>query len=154
MTQTPGVWQRVLARAALGLWQQRQTLLVGGVLVGAMLAYLTLMPSLSLGNAATQSNANDCADTVMAAVVGVGTPAIQQQAYQCMDPAIQQRVSQQEFSSQFQASQIADVTKVSRLGSYGTQTGAELVYYAVDAGQQSVGFVVYLSPTGKVTKID
>jgi hypothetical protein len=159
MTQTSSVWQRVLARAAVGLWQAKQTLLVGGVIVGAMVGYLLVVsPNFALGIPTTQGRAanSDCADTVMAAVLGLGTPTAQQQAYNCMDTAFQQRVSPQEFSNQFASQRPpgASISKVSRLGTYDAQSGAELVYYAVDAGQQSVGFVVYLNPDGKVTMID
>jgi hypothetical protein len=161
MTQTSSVWQRVLARAAVGLWRAKQTLLVGGVLVGAMVGYfLVFTPGLTaIGNPlapAGQSRGTDCADTVMAAVLGLGTPTAQQQAYNCMDTAFQQRVSLQDFSTQFASQRPpgASISKVSRLGTYDAQSGAELVYYAVDAGQQSVGFVVYLNPDGKVTLID
>jgi hypothetical protein len=156
MTQTRSVWQRVLARAAIGLWQQKQTLVVGTAIVAGMAGYLLFAaPNFALDSAASAGQrSSDCADTVMAAVLGVGTPTVQQQAYNCMDPSFQQRVTQQDFANQFGAQTPAAISKVSRLGTYDAQSGAELVYYAVDAGQQSVGFVVYLNPDGKVTMID
>jgi hypothetical protein len=163
MTQTSsGVWQRVLARAANGLWQQKPTLVVGTAIVAAMVAYfvvftpgLTAIGSLGQPTAQGQAGNPDCADTVMAAVLGLGAPTVQQHAYNCMDTAFQQRVTLQDFSSQFASQRPpTQVSKVSRLGTYDAQSGAELVYYAVDAGQQSVGFVVYLNPDGKVTMID
>jgi hypothetical protein len=39
------------------------------------------------------------------------------------------------------------------VGKHETGAGAGLVYYAVDAGDQSVGFVVTVGPDGKVTMI-
>ena len=70
-----------------------------------------------------------------------------------MDPALQQKVFQQGFESQYRTLASAAADKVSRVATHDGEAGAELVYYAVDAGDQSVPFVVHLSPDGKVTNI-
>jgi len=47
------------------------------------------------------------------------------------------------------------VSTVSRVGDYRSQTtGGEMVYYAVDANGQSVGYIVYLGQTGNVLRIE
>jgi hypothetical protein len=143
---------RVVNRAVLGIWGQKRSLVVAGGMVAAMVGYLSFATP-NASSTQTAAAAPDCADAVMAAVVGRGTPAVQHQAYQCMDPAMQQRVFQQGFASQFRTIAQTAVDKVSRVGKHETQAGAELVYYAVDAGEQSVGFVVTLGPDGKVTMI-
>jgi hypothetical protein len=88
----------------------------------------------------------------MAAIAGT-SPALVQRAYQCMTPAFQQQVTEQAFAQQVQALHTANITRVNRVGSYSTPTGGTLVYYAVDAGGQSVGYTVYLGPDGKVVQI-
>jgi hypothetical protein len=157
MTNTSSVPRRVLNRALVGIWHQKRSLVFGGGVVAALVGYLTFGAPTLANNASTASAAAaatpDCADAVMAAMVGHGTPTVQQQAYQCMDPALQQQVFQQGFASQYRTLASAAVNKVSRVGTHDSEAGAELVYYAVDAGEQSVGFVVHLSPDGKVTMI-
>jgi hypothetical protein len=146
--------QRILTRAGLGLWHQRGTLVVGGVVVAALGAYALLMaPSLSsAGPAAAGGSSRDCADTVMAAMAGAG---VHQQAYQCMDATYQQRVSEQQFSTQLQTtSRDQSITHVARVGTYEAPTGPTLVYYAVDTANASLGFIVYLGPNGKVLTIE
>jgi hypothetical protein len=89
----------------------------------------------------------------MVAVVGRGAAPPQQQAYQCMDPELQQRVFQEGLGNQYRTLASTAVSKVSRVGTHDGESGTKLVYYAVDAGEQSVGFVVQLSSDGKVTAI-
>ena len=146
--------QRVATRAALGLWGQKQTLAVGVAVVAALSAYLLFYAPPEQTEAG--ANSRDCADTVMAALAGSGTTVgVQQQAYACMDSTFQQRVSQQQFATQLQASTSGrTITRVARVGSYDAPSGTELVYYAVDAGNQSVGFVIYLGNNGKGLSIE
>jgi hypothetical protein len=149
-------WQRIAVRASQLLWRQKGTVLFGAIVLGALGAYaLFVQPAPGADLAASNGDGNDCADTVMAAVAG--TPGVQQQAYQCMDATFQQRVSQQQFSTQLQSSGSGrgPVTKIERVASYDAPTGATLVYYAVDmSAQQSLGFVVYLGANGKVLNIE
>jgi hypothetical protein len=155
MTHSSSVPRRVLNRALIGIWGQKRSLLLAGGVIAAMVGYLSLVaPSASISSAQSAPATPDCADAVMAAMVGRGTPAVQHQAYECMDPELQQRVFQQGFASQFRTIAETAVSKVSRVGTHDTEAGAEqLVYYAVDAGDRSVGFVVHLGQDGKVTTI-
>jgi hypothetical protein len=71
-----------------------------------------------------------------------------------MDPSFQQRVSEQVFVQQMQAQSLPNVQKLARVGDYRTPAGGTMVYYAVDASGQSIGYIVYLSPDGKVLRIE
>jgi hypothetical protein len=71
-----------------------------------------------------------------------------------MDPSFQQRVPEQVFAQQLQAQALPNVSSVSRVGDYHTQSGGSMVYYAVDTNGQSVGFIVYVGQDGKVLRIE
>jgi hypothetical protein len=154
MTHTSSVPRRVWNRALIGIWGQKRSLLLAGGVVAAMLGYLSFAPSASISSAQSTPATPDCADAVMAAMVGRGAPAVQHQAFECMDPELQQRVFHQGFASQFRTIAETAVSNVSRVGTHDSEAGLEqLVYYAVDAGDRSVGFVVHLGQDGKVTTI-
>jgi hypothetical protein len=151
------VWQRIAVRAGSALWRVRGSMLLGAIVLSAIGAYmLYFQPAQSsAGWAMNSSTDQDCADTVMAALAG--SPGVQQQAYQCMDSSFQQRVTQQQFSTQLQTtgSGRGPITRVERVANYDAPGGATLVYYAVDtSSQQSLGFVVYLGTDGKVLTIE
>jgi hypothetical protein len=153
-------WLRVLARIGVALWRQKRTLLAGAGILAALGGYvltspagLTGAPAADRGSVAAALENGDCADRTMAAVVN-RTPDTLQQAYQCMDVAFQQRVSEQQFASQLQTASAPNVTKVARVGSYQSPNGAALVYYALDTSSQSVGYIVYLNSQGLVEKVE
>src|SRR6185437_5769230 len=102
---------------------------------------------------ATSTGNSDCADTAMAAITDKSA-AVAQQAYQCMDASFQQRVSEQAFTQQMQTSSMPSVDKLARVGDYHSPAGGTMVYYALDGGGQSVGYIVYLGQNGKVLKIE
>lgn len=101
----------------------------------------------------TPNASSDCADTAMAAITDKSA-AVAQQAYQCMDASFQQRVSEQAFTQQMQTSTMPNVDKLARVGDYHSPAGGTMVYYALDGGGQSVGYIVYLGQNGKVLKIE
>jgi hypothetical protein len=71
-----------------------------------------------------------------------------------MDTSFQQRVPEDTFVQQIQSQALPNVNKVARVGDYPTQSGGSMVYYAVDANGQSVGYIVYLGQDGKVLRIE
>ena len=158
MTNSSSVPLRVVNRALVGISRQKRSLVLGCGVVAAMVAYLTFgVPTLASNTSTPAAAAPDCADAVMAAVIGHGTTAVQQQAYQCMDTSFQQRVSAQQFATQLQASGSSrgPITKVARVGTYDSPAGSTIVYYAVDtSSEQSLGFIVYLGQNGKVLTIE
>jgi hypothetical protein len=170
--------KRILVRGGHALWAQKGFLVLGVAVIAALFAYLEIYTPTQVGaGASAQSAQGDCADTVMAALASNGGAngsngssadtgsggstivargsGVQQQAYQCMDPTFQQQVSEQQFASRLQASTAGrSITHVARVGSYDAPSGTQLVYYAVDAGNQSVGFIIYIGGNGKVLNIE
>jgi hypothetical protein len=156
--------RRVAARAAAGVWQHR-----GGVLLSAVLAVVLggyigttwtgTLPALALGSgplargSTSVAASGDCADTAIAAIADKSTAAAQR-AYQCMDSTFQQRVTEQAFVQQMQSQNMPNVNKLARIGDYHTPAGGTMVYYALDGGNQSVGYIVYLGQNGKVLRIE
>ncbi len=158
---TSYVLRRVASRAALGVWRHR-----GGVLLSVLLSVVAggyaamtwngavpLLPAngLAAGTPAVGAN-TDCADTAMAAIADK-SPAAAQRAYQCMDTTFQQRVTEQAFVQQMQSQNMPNSNKLARVGDYQTPAGT-MVYYALDRGTQSVGYIVYLGQDGKVFRIE
>lgn len=138
----------------MGLWHKRGTVLFALAAVAVLTGYLALGPtSMGIGVAAAGYANSDCADTAMAAIAN-RSPGAAQQAYQCMDPSFQQRVPETAFVQQVQAQAVQNVNSVARVGNYTSPTGGSIVYYAVNANGQSVGYMVYLGQDGKVLRIE
>jgi hypothetical protein len=157
-TSPPLVLVRVIARTGVGLWRHKGTVLLGLGAAAAAGAFTLLSPASPLAGspAGRAAPAADCADAAMAAVAD-DSPTTVQRAYDCMDPTYQQRVSEQQFASQFSARSqngAMPVDKLARVADYHVQDGGQMVYYALSSGNQSVGYIVYLDPDGKVTKVE
>ena len=153
---TSALLRRIAARAGLGLWNNRGTVVVAAVVSLALGGYLVFagatIPALA-GSSAASSASTDCADTAIAAIAN-RTPAAAQRAYQCMDASFQQRVPEQTFVQQIQSQSVANANSVERVGDYRTPAGGQMVYYAVNANGQSAGYIVYLGQNGKVLRIE
>jgi hypothetical protein len=150
--------RRIVARAGVGLWRHRGGVLAAAVVSAGLGGYVTLSSSGALpgsfGEASVSANAgSDCADTAMAAITD-RSPSVAQRAYQCMDTSFQQRVTEQVFTQQMQTARLPNVDKLARVGDYHSPAGGTMVYYALDGGGQSVGYIVYLGQNGKVVKIE
>jgi hypothetical protein len=152
----PHVLRRIAVRAGVGLWRHRGGVLLAAVVSAALGGYITMTWSGALPasfGAGSVNAASDCADTAMAAITDK-SPSIAQQAYQCMDTTFQQRVTEQAFAQQMQTARLPSVDKLARVGDYRSPAGGTMVYYALDGGGQSVGYIVYLGQNGKVLKIE
>ncbi len=151
----PYVLSRVAARAGLGLWRHRVSVLIGAIVIVGLGTYVAT--SFSGGSAMplaiSGASGGDCADTAMAAIADKSSDAASR-AYQCMDASFQQRVPEQQFVRQMQQQALPSVDKLQRVGDYHTAAGGTMVYYAVDGGEQSVGYIVYLGQDGKVLRIE
>jgi hypothetical protein len=148
--------RRVVARAGVGVWRHKGGVLVSAVVGVGLAAYVTLSGTGGLPAALVSAPAparSDCADTAMAAVADK-SPTAAQRAYQCMDAAFQQRVTEAQFIQQMQTQRMPSVDKLARVGDYHTPAGGTMVYYALDGGGQSIGYIVYLGQDGKVLKIE
>jgi hypothetical protein len=162
---TPYLLRRVAARAGIGVWRHRGGMLLAVVACAAVGGYLVLgsnvdglLPSASAsgtagGSGGTVVASGDCADAAIAAIASKA-PTAAPRAYQCMDSAFQQRVPEQTFVQQMQAQSLTNVSMVNRVGDYHSPAGGSMVYYAVDANGQSLGYIVYLGQNGKVLKIE
>jgi hypothetical protein len=142
--------QRIAGRTAAAVWRQKQAIVGGVVILAALGGYWALRP---VQEAASQTTGGDCADTTMAALATKSSQDLQQ-AYQCMDQSYRQRVSEQQFSTQVKSAASGPIAKVERVGTHPEPNGSELVYFALDSGDQSTGYIVYLGPNGKVQKIE
>jgi hypothetical protein len=161
-TQSGGSYmlRRVATRAGVGVWRHKGGVLVAALVAVALVGYVAYsgagalgLPVALGGTTAGIGPGNDCADTAMAAVADK-SPTAAQRAYQCMDPTFQQRVPETEFVRQMQAQKMPSIDKLARIGDYHTAAGGTMVYYAIDGGGQSVGYIVYLGQDGKVLKIE
>jgi hypothetical protein len=152
----PFVLSRVAARAGLGVWQHRGSVLLAAIVAVGLGTYVATNWSATTPTslaAVTGRATTDCADTAMAAIADK-SPGVAARAYQCMDTTFQQRVSEADFVGQMQSQALPNVQKLSRVGDYHTAAGGTMVYYAVDGGAQSVGYIVYLGQNGKVLHIE
>jgi hypothetical protein len=150
---------RIAARAGIGVWRQRGGVLLALAATAALGGYLAFSEpgqsslAMGLGLGTSTSASTDCADAAMAAIANK-SPSAAQGAYQCMDPSFQQRVSEQVFVQQMRAQAVPNVNSVARVGDYHSPQGGSMVYFAVDANGQSIGYIVYLGQDGKVLKIE
>jgi hypothetical protein len=157
---TPQLLRRISVRAGVGMWRHRGGVLLAAFVSAALVGYLTmtwsgtLPTSLAAPPPSPSPSANtDCADTAMAAIADK-SPSVAQRAYQCMDATFQQRVTEQAFTQQMQTARVPTVDKLARVSDYKTASGGTMVYYALDGGGQSVGYIVYLGQNGKVLRIE
>src|SRR5690349_20602807 len=107
--------RRVAARAGVGVLRHRGGVLLATVVSVALGAYAAMSWSgeapLSLSQAGSVAASTDCADTAMSAIADK-SPAAAQRAYQCMAPAVQQRMTEQAFVQQLQSQSVPTVSKL------------------------------------------
>ena len=139
------------------MWRHRIGVLLAAIVCAGLGAYVVTSgvgaSPLPFGPGSSTAASADCADTAMAAIADK-SPQAAQRAYQCMDPTFQQRVSEQVFVQQMQTQALPNVQSMERVGEYNAPAGGTMVYYAVDASGQSVGYIVYLGQDGKVLRIE
>ncbi len=150
----PNLFRRIAVRTGVGVWRHRGGLLLAAFVSAGLVGYVTMTSSGALPTfaAAGPSASGDCADTAMAAIADK-SPSVARRAYQCMDVTFQQRVTEQAFTQQMQTARVASVDKLARVSDYKTPTGGTMVYYALEGGGQSIGYIVYLGHNGRVLRI-
>jgi hypothetical protein len=147
----PYLLGRIGLRFGIGLWRHRLGLIVAGLLVLAFGAYEFTFA----GPNPSASSSGDCADTAMAALTHV-TDASARAAYDCLG-APMRTTSEDEFvtSLQQRAAGSTDNGQASRVADRHTPDGGKIVFFTVSAGDMpSVGYIVYLDPSGKVVKVE
>lgn len=145
----PIVAARVGARLGVALWHHRLALLVSGLLVGVLATVQLTMA----GPSSTSDVAGDCADTTMAALTHV-TDEGAHAAYACLDPAMRQGQGEDAFVRGLKARGDPPASQVTRVAERRSPNGGRVVFYSVDTRGDSVGYIVYLGPSGKVERID
>jgi hypothetical protein len=148
---SPGVVAaRVGARLGYGLWRHRIALLGGAVLVGALATFQISAAGPDRG----PDSGSDCADTTMAALTR-GTDDAARAAYACLDPSLRSGQGEDAFVRAVQQRSSAGAkTHATRVADHPSADGGRMVFYTVDAGHESVGYIVYLTSRGKVARID
>ena len=150
---SPGVVAaRVAARLGYGLWRHRIALLGSAILVGAL---ATFEISAAGPGVTDNGSGGDCADTTMTALTR-GTDDAARAAYACLDPSLRSGQGEDAFVRAVQQrSSAGRQTHATRVADHPTADGGLVVFYTVDIGRESVGYIVYLDGrTGKVTRID
>jgi hypothetical protein len=141
----PFVLGRVAIRAGVALWRQRIALIVAGLVVIAFGAYSMTFAGPSVAN-------GDCADTAMQALTHVND-ASARAAYACLGPTMR-TTSEDQFVATMQQRAISS-GQASRIADRHTSDGGKIVFFTVSAGNlPSVGYIVYLDPEGKISKVE
>ena len=148
------VTQRILARTGRGLWRQRLWALAIPVLILSIGGYTLLNTDPRIEVAGVRSGSGDCADTMMTFVVA-RSAAVARAAYHCLDPEMAGQMTEEQWVARSGMPTNAVSGPVTRVAEHPTVDGGKIVYYAMDAPRQgSVGYMVYLGPTGLIVKIE
>jgi hypothetical protein len=139
---------RVAARLGHALWRHRLGLLVSGLLVGALATF-----QIGAAGPSVPGTDNDCADTTMTALTRATDDAARA-AYACLEPEMRQGQGEDAFVRALQRRGPPPNTQVTRVGDHRTANGGRVVFYTVDIGRDSVGYIIYLNGAGKVERID
>ena len=146
---SPGVVAaRVAARLGSALWRHRIALLGSAILVGALASF-----EISAAGPGVADTGSDCADTTMAALTR-GTDDAARAAYACLDPSLRSGQGEEAFVRSVQQRSSSRGAHATRVADHATADGGRVVFYTVDVGRESVGYIVYLTRAGKVQRID
>jgi hypothetical protein len=136
---------RIAVRSGVALWRRRFTFIGAGVIVAAFGVYQLSFARPSVTN-------GDCADTAMAAVTHVDESTARA-AYACLGPDMRTGSEDQFVASMRQRSTPGG--EFARVADKRTNDGGRIVFYTVQSGQRAVvGYIVYLDPAGRVTRVE
>jgi hypothetical protein len=137
---------RIAVRTGVALWRHRFGLLIAGLVVTAFSAYELVFAGPSVTN-------GDCADTAMVALTHV-SDASARAAYACLGPGMRTS-SEDQFVSSMEQRSAGDSGQANRVADQHTPDGGKIVFFTVSAGDMpSVGYIIYLDPNGKVSKVE
>jgi hypothetical protein len=139
---------RIVARLGYAMWRHRVALLGGAILIGALATF-----QVGVAGPNTRAGGNDCADTTMAALTRATDDAARA-AYACFDPALRSGEGEEAFVQNMRRRSGPRPDQVTRVADHRTANGGRVVFYTVDVGHESVGYIIYLSAAGKVERID
>jgi hypothetical protein len=139
---------RIVARLGYALWRHRVALLGSAILIGALATF-----QIGAAGPTTPAGGSDCADTTMAALTRA-TDEAARAAYACFDPAFRSGEGEEAFVQNMRRRSGPKPDQVTRVADHRTANGGRVVFYMVDVGHESVGYIIYLGPAGKVQRID
>jgi uncharacterized protein (UPF0548 family) len=132
-----------------GLWRHRIALVGSAILVGALATF-----QISAAGPGVADSGSDCADTTMSALTR-GTEEAARAAYACLDPSLRSGQGEDAFVRAVQQrSSAGGKTHATRVADHASADGGRMVFYTVDGGHESVGYIVYLTSAGRVARID
>jgi hypothetical protein len=137
---------RIGMRSGAAIWRHRVALLLASVVVLVFGAY-------ELGFAGPSVTNGDCADTAMAAVTHVDDSAARA-AYACLGAGMR-NTNEDQFIAGMRDRAVPS-GQFDRVAEKRTIDGGRIVFYTVDAGKggTAVGYIVYLDPEGKITRVE
>jgi hypothetical protein len=141
------VLAHIATRTGVAVWRHRMTWLLCLVIIAGLGVY-----EVGFAGPTTPGANNDCADTAMAAVAKIDDEAARA-AYRCLGEEMK-RSGEQQFVQTLHDRGDLPTGKVSRVADHRTQDGGHIVFFTVEAGGQSVGYIVYLNQSGLVEKIE
>jgi len=137
---------RIAVRTGVALWKHRVAWLLGAVIIAGLGLY-----ELTAAAPSSPIAGGDCADTTMAAVTTIDD-ATAHAAYACLGPTMRQ-TSEDTFVTTLHQRKLPKGT-YNRVGDHRDADGSQVVFYAVEAEGQTVGYIVYLNPQGQVIKVE
>ena len=138
------VLARIAARTGAAVWRHRFGWFGAALCIGALAAY-------ELAAAGPSQAPGDCADTAMAAVTS-DDDAAARAAYNCLGPGLR-NTSEDAWVASMRHRAIQRA-QVNRVGDQPSKDGGRIVFFTVDQQDQSIGYIVYLDPRGKVRAVE
>src|SRR5262245_47588211 len=142
------VLTRTAVRTGAALWRNRIAFGIAALAVAA-LGWFQLA---SAGPAVVGSVNGDCADTTMAAVTTTNDDGVARAAYECLSPSMRS-TSEDRWIANLRQHGVPNA-QFSRIADHHTGDGGMMVFYSVDAGGQSAGYIVYLDAQGRVRGVE
>jgi hypothetical protein len=138
------ILSRVAVRTGLAIWRHRFMWLIGALVIGGTGAY-------QLASAGPAVVNGDCADTTMVAVTTTNDAAARA-AYACLNPGLRSATEDQWVQGMRQRGWPS--AQFSRVADSRTNDGGAIVFYTVRRQGESVGYIVYLDPQGRVRGVE
>ncbi len=152
--------RRIVYRLVVALGRHKLVaalLVIGAVLLGGSTTIESFVPASQVDVAGVQAvgaDGGDCADAAMAALVDSSADRAHT-AYRCMSPTILQGISEDQFVRQVaNRGGTGPGARVQRVSDYQAPSGEHIVYFALTSRTQTVGYIIYLDHSGRVSKME
>lgn len=141
---TSHILARIIVRTGAAVWRQRVTWLIAAAAVTALGAFRIVSAGPSVIN-------GDCADTTMVAFTSM-TDSSARAAYACLNPGLRSTTEDSWVAGLRQRG--VPHGQFNRIADTRTNDGGQIVFYAVHRQGESLGFIVYLDPQGRVRGVE